>query len=71
MEIYKVRNLPIGAKTIQDCTIDWFERKQETLTYKGMDWMYAKWYTDDWELINFNASFTLSDNWFYDIVSEK
>ena len=66
-EIIKTRNLPKWAKTQQRLEDKNWEKSFETLTFGGMDWAYAKRFTKDWEIINFNADF-YKDWDYYSIV---
>jgi len=67
--IFKIRELPKWAKTKQWIEDSW-DKSFEVLTFKKMDWMYWQWFTDDWQMVNFNAEF-VKDWDFYNIINNN
>lgn len=68
MKIYKTWDLPRWAKTkqrIQDSRT--WEKTFVILEFGWMDWAYWKWYTPNWDIVNFNAEFA-KVKWLYVIV---
>lgn len=52
-KVYSTRDLPIWAKhKLTVVSTETKEEREEIATYRGMDWMYGKFYLDDWTLLN-------------------
>lgn len=42
---------------------------EEVLTYWGMDWMYAKFYDMNWEILNAGGDIEKWEDWFYRFIN--